>query len=534
MDQNLFFNRTSRSTRYTPGVTEWRLNLELAKGEQGDERTLVTRIARTISADIARGRLRPGARLPGTRSLAQALGVGRGTVVTAYDELAAEGWVRGEPARGTFVAELPVVARPRRFAPAAGQRASVPTRAGFELGPLPPGLADVPGDDELLDELDLPYNLSGGLPDTALAPASALARAYRRAITRRGAALLDYGDGRGHPRLRAALAAMLATSRGLATDADDVLITRGSQMALWLIALALSRSGDARVAVERLGYRPAWQAMRACGATLQPVAVDDEGLDVDALAASIEQDLSSRSSSSTGAPPRAIYVTPHHQYPTTVTLSAPRRLRLLELARRRRVAIIEDDYDNEFHYEGRPVLPLASADRSGVVVYVGTLSKVVAPGLRIGYVVAPRPLLERLARLRRVIDRQGDLATEAAVAELIEEGELQRHVWRMRRAYHARRDALAAALTRELGGTLEFTVPRGGMSMWARVDPRVDVERWAARAREREVLVRPGRMYMFQPATCPHLRLGFARLPEPALLEGVRRLAAARPRRARG
>ncbi len=509
-------------------MSRWRLNLDLAREPDADAPThsLVTRVARAISADIARGRLRPGEKLPGTRSLARSLGVGRGTVVAAYDELAAEGWVRCDPARGTFVTELPVVARPRRFAPTAGPRASVPGRAGFELGPPPPGLGDVPDEEESLEELRVPYNMSGGLPDTALAPSRALARAYRRALTRRGgAALLDYGDGRGHPRLRAALAGMLASARGLACGADDLLITRGSQMALWLIALALGqRAAGSLVAVESFGYRPAWQALRACGARLRPVPVDDDGLDVESLARGLDE-------RGREEPLRAVYLTPHHQYPTTVTLSAPRRLRLLELARRRRFAVIEDDYDNEFHYEGRPVLPLASVDRSGVVIYVGTLSKVVAPGLRIGYIVAPRPLLERLARIRRVIDRQGDLATEAAVAELIEAGELQRHVWRMRREYQSRRDALAAALTRELAGAVEFTAPRGGMSLWARVDPRIDVPRWAARARERGVIVRPGCSYMFTPGVCPRLRLGFARLSAAELVEGVRRLARARPRR---
>src|SRR6185436_18931255 len=152
-----------------------------------------------------------------------------------------------------------------------------------------------------------------------------------------------------------------------------------------------------------------WEAFRAAGATLVPIPVDRDGIDVDRLAAL----ASSR-------PLAAIYVTPHHQYPTTVTLKAARRLALLELARSRRFAIIEDDYDHEFHYDGRPVLPLASADTAGVVVYVGTLSKILAPGLRLGFVVAPPPLADRLVQLRLYADRQGDQVMEAAVAELIE------------------------------------------------------------------------------------------------------------------
>ena len=190
-------------------------------------------------------------------------------------------------------------------------------------------------------------NLSNGAPDVRLVPARLLGRAYRRALALRAPELLAYGDAAGHPALRAALASMLSATRGLSARADDVVITRGSQMALTLIARALLRPGDT-IAVEQPGYRPAWEAFRAAGATVVPVRVDHDGVDVDAIG---------RIARATTL--RAVYVTPHHQYPTTVTLKAPRRLSLLALARTRRFAIIEDDYDHEFHYDGRPVLPLA-------------------------------------------------------------------------------------------------------------------------------------------------------------------------------
>jgi GntR family transcriptional regulator / MocR family aminotransferase len=173
------------------------------------------------------------------------------------------------------------------------------------------------------------------------------------------------------------------------------------------------------------GLHPAWGAFASRGARLLPIPVDREGLDVEALA-----------SQSTGLPLSAVYVTPHHQYPTTVMLSARRRLALLALARERRFAIIEDDYDHEFHYDGRPVLPMASGDRAGVVVYLGTLAKILAPGLRVGFVVGAPALLERLARERLFIDRQGVTLVEAAVADLLEDGEVARHVRRVRREYN--------------------------------------------------------------------------------------------------
>src|SRR6185436_7204697 len=186
-----------------------------------------------------------------------------------------------------------------------------------------------------------------------------------------------------------------------------------------------------------------------------PLPVDEHGLVVDALA-----ELCARERV------RAVYVTPHHQYPTTAVLAPGRRIALLELARAQRIAILEDDYDHEFHYEGRPVLPLASADRSGCVVYLGTLSKILAPGLRIGFVVAPPPVVERLSHLRMFADRQGDNLAEYAVAELLEDGEVQRHARRSRKLYQQRRDALASALRKRLGTAVSFQVPSGGSALW--------------------------------------------------------------------
>jgi GntR family transcriptional regulator/MocR family aminotransferase len=289
-------------------------------------------------------------------------------------------------------------------------------------------------------------------------------------------------------------------------------------MALHLVARALVRPGDA-VAVEELGYRPAWEAFRAAGATVVPVPVDDDGLDVLALARLAE-----------GTRLRAVYVTPHHQYPTTVTLKAARRLALLGLARSRGLALVEDDYDHEFHYDGRPVLPLASADHGGLVVYVGTLSKVLAPALRIGYVAAAPALLASVAAIRSLLDIQGDRATEAAVAALMEDGELERHVARARRVYARRRDALAESLRQAFGESARFRPAPGGLALWVRLRGGVDLEGWARRARAHGVSFYPGRRYAFDARPRPFARLSFAALDERELREAVRRMAAARLR----
>jgi GntR family transcriptional regulator/MocR family aminotransferase len=212
-----------------------------------------------------------------------------------------------------------------------------------------------------------------------------------------------------------------------------------------------------------------------------------------------------------------------------VTLKAARRLALLSLARAHRFAIVEDDYDHEFHYDGRPVLPLASADHAGTVVYIGTLSKVLAPGLRIGYIVAPKAVLRSVGAIRSLLDIQGDLATEAAIAALMEDGELQRHVARVRRTYANRRDILATSLRRTFGDGLEFTLAGGGMALWVRVRMTVDVDAWAQRSLAHGVSWYPGRRYAFDGRSRPFARVSFAWLNERELPEAVKRMAAARP-----
>jgi GntR family transcriptional regulator/MocR family aminotransferase len=468
------------------------------------------RIARAIAEDARTGRLAPGSRLPGSRELARSLKVHRNTVLAAYQELMAEGFLDTARGRGTYLkASLPET-RPLRWQSARRAKAKAPNaegRPGFEF--------EAP---RRIERRMLPPRgtlaLFGGVPDTRLVPRAALARAYRRALLQRPE-LLDYGDPLGEPGLRAALAQMLRAKRGLRVTGDDILITRGAQMALSLLGKLLVRPGDV-IAVESYGYGPAWRALSQGVATLRAVTVDEQGLRVDELDALCERE-----------PVRAVYVTPHHQYPTTVTMSPARRMALLELARRRRIAVIEDDYDHEFHYEGRPVLPLANADDAGVVLYVGTMSKVFAPGPRLGYLIAPAALRDAALDLRFDIDRQGDRLGETAMAELLEDGELQRHMRRTQRVYRARRDHMVSELSRQLGAWLSFRLPSGGMALWAQVAPELPVNDWLARAEELGVMAQPGSLFTFDRRAQQNVRVGYAALSETELSEAVSRLARA-------
>lgn len=484
---------------------DWDLVLDVRPGVG---QPLYLAIARALADAIRNGRLPENTRLPSSRRLAEALGVQRNTVVAAFDELEAEGWIEGRERQGTFVAVQSVHSPPAAREGTAGQCA-------YPLDPEPRlAIPEAPA---------APFVMSGGLPDLELVPRDAMARAYRR-VLRRNSGLLGYGDPAGHPALRREVADLLRRYRGLATRPKEVFITSGAQMALYLVGQLLFRNeAGSDLAVEALGYPPAWAAFRSTGARLHAVPVDEEGIRVEALAQLVD------TLEASGRRLRGVYVTPHHQYPTMALMSPSRRLALLALAARHRFAIIEDDYDNEIHYAGQPVLPLASTDRHGSVIYIGTLSKVLAPGLRLGYVVAPEEVVERLARLRRVVDHQGGHIQEAAVAELFGEGELQRHVRRVRKLYAERREALANALERDLGTWVDFRLPAGGLALWVRVADAICPSSWAERALEHGVAFVPGRQLALDDAEPPFVRLGFAAHVPAKIEEAVWRMRAALP-----
>jgi GntR family transcriptional regulator/MocR family aminotransferase len=463
---------------------------------------LFQRIAESVAREIRRGRLKPGAALPSSRSLAATLGVHRNTALAAFAELEKQGLIVSVPARGTFVSEKLPEIRPRRFRgpDCAPVTFDLPETAPFRAyrGLAPTELA-----------------LFGGLPDLRHFPSNLWRRAYRHAVKDVSLAF-DYQSELGEPRLLRALASYLATTRGVVAGEGEMLVTRGSQLGLHLAARALTRPGTV-IAVEARGYRPAWEGFRLAGAELVPVPVDEHGLVVSEL----ERLTAERRVA-------AVYTTPHHQYPTTATLSAPRRLALLSLAAQRGFPVIEDDYDHEYHFDGRPILPLASADPARVVVHVGTLSKVLAPGLRIGYVVARPEIVARMAQARFFLDRQGDHVSERALAYLIEDGELTAHIRKMKKIYAERREVFIEELRARLGDALRFRVPPGGLAVWARVARGLSPERWAERALSRGLLVQSGNHFTFDGKTTPYFRLGFPRHDPKELREAVRRLAASR------
>lgn len=455
------------------------------------ETPLYMQIVHALIHDIQRGRLQPGAYLPGTRELAEALAVNRKTIVTAYDELVAQGWLESLGRRGTIVStSLPE----SDSGPAAHPAFELEREVAYPFRQPPERPLAVPSGAWLkLDE---------GAPDGRLFPADVLARAYRTALLRasRQGRLL-YRDPRGSPLLRQSIAMMLHSQRGLMVGPENICITRGSQMGIFLAARVLSRPGSV-VLVEELTYEPAVAAFRACGTPVVPVKLDAEGLDVE----DVERQCRLHRVS-------AIFLTPHHQFPTTVSLRPERRLRLLDLARQFGFAVIEDDYDHEFRFGSQPLLPMVSYAPEHVL-YIGSLSKLLLPALRIGYIAAPERLIDSLAYEVSTLDGMGNTVTEDAAAELIDSGEVRRHARKATQIYAGRRNAFARNVEEQFGDMVEMRLPQGGLALWLGFRDHAALDRIERRAPELGLSFAPSHSYMVRPEAERGLRLGFASLTE--------------------
>ncbi|HEX7042979.1 MAG TPA: PLP-dependent aminotransferase family protein [Burkholderiales bacterium] len=454
---------------------------------------------------ILSGRFAGGTRLPSTRELARALAVSRSTVTQAYEQLIAEGYLQPVRGAGTFVCrELPDAAlRARPQAPRAAASPAVRlSRFGAHLG----------------EDFTPPSAPAGAVcfsrwgPDLERFPFLLWRRLLARQLRLAPRTLFDYArDTRGHEALRHEIAAYVARSRAVVCTPEQVIVVSGSQQALDLCARVLLEPGD-RVAFEDPGYLGARRALLAHGARLEPVGIDAEGVRV--------ADIRGRA--------RLVYVTPSHQFPTGVAMSLARRLALIEWARRQRAVILEDDYDSEYRYSGSPLPALQSLAGDVPVVYCGTFSKVMFPALRIGYVVAPPALVPVLTRAKWLCDRHAPVLEQAALADFLREGHLERHVRRMRRLYGERRTVLVDALERHFGDRVAILGEPAGMHLLARfADGGI-----AERAQANKVHLRSSAAYYLTKAPRNEYAFGFSSLPPPAIREGVRRLAGAiaRPR----
>ena len=454
-------------------------------------------IYRQIRRAVLDRRLRPGDPLPAGRELARALSVSRATVTVAYERLTAEGFVTSRQGSGTFVAEMDTLAG----------REKARRRSTSVLKPRPIWEAMSPPTTFETARFDF----RAGLCNASLFPHKAWRRSVVWALRSGETTAGVYEHPAGHRDLRAAIARHIGISRGVRASADDIVVTNGTQQALDVLARVLLAPGDG-IAVEDPSYGPPRKLFKALGIRVVGVPVDRQGLVVNALPRGV----------------RAVYVTPSHQFPLSVTMTLPRRQALLAWAERNNAAIIEDDYDSEFRFGGRPLEPLQTLDAKGRVVYVGSFSKTMLPTLRLGFLVTPPSLRDALHKAKFVSDWHSSTLAQAALARFIDEGEFARHVRRMSAIYQERHQILADAITRDFAEQLELIPSATGLHLTAlaRTMSADQMTEIAGRAADRGIAVQVLSKFAVDAIPRAGIMLGYGAIPTEHIEEGMRLLRA--------
>jgi GntR family transcriptional regulator/MocR family aminotransferase len=447
---------------------------------------------------ILSGRFARNDRVPSTRELAITLGIARSTVTQAYEQLIAEGYLQSRHGSGTFVcSELPE----KMLHAQAAQRG---LRMASEIRLSRYG-------DRLLDDFQSPRKQPGIIsfahwwPDQESFPTAIWRRLMLRHLRKASAEIFNYAPhAQGHEGLRIEIASYVSRFRAVVCTAHQVIVVNGSQQGLDLCARLLFNEGD-EVAVENPGYLGTRRVFMACGAKLKPVAIDAEGI--------VCREI--------GKKARAVYVTPSHQFPTGIAMSLKRRLELIAWAHEHSSVILEDDYDSEYRYGGAPLPALQGLAPDAPVIYCGTFSKVMFPGLRVGYLIVPPTLVHAFRRAKWLADRNTSMLEQAALCDFLGEGHLERHIRRMRRIYASRREALLDSLRRHFGAKATVVGDAAGMHAFVRIEDK-DI---AERALKNKVLLRSAQDYYLGAAPPNEFLIGFATLSERAIREGIKRLA---------
>lgn len=458
---------------------------------------------------ILEGRLRPGQRLPATRALAGELGISRNTVMLAFDYLLSEGYLKGKTGSGTYVTDtLPDNLLYAHHATA--DTRSYPTKRNM-LSKRGQVIAGTQISTTRIPEVIQPFQ--PGLPALNDFPYDIWARIAARRLRLMPYNSLAYGDPAGYRPLREAIAVYLRTARAVRCEAEQIIIVSGSQQALDLSARVLLDPGDSAW-FEDPGYSGSEGALIGAGVRLIPVPVDKEGLDVD-LGKALDNQA------------RLVYVTPSHQYPLGVTMSLSRRLQLLDWASQSGAWILEDDYDSEYRYAGRPLSSLQGLDIHDCVIYLGTFSKVLFPALRLGYLVVPRNIVKAFISAKAACDRHCPMFEQMVLAEFIEQGHFGRHIRRMRVLYHQRQNAFLAAVRNELDGLLNIQASDAGLHVVGWLPEDFDDQDASLRAAKLKLTTPPLSAYRIQYKKRPGLVLGYAGFDEKEIKNAVQRLAMA-------
>ena len=442
-------------------------------------------LANGIIQEISNGRIPRGSKLPSSRKLAASLKVNRQTIVRTYQELELQGWVETKQTKGTFIIEKLPIQRPKPIAVSTNQKDdSLQVSINSRLIPIQ-------------------YQFDDGSPDVRLAPLQQLAKTYSSLLKTPHFVKknLDYQqEFRGDLKLRIALCQHLSDTRAIRVNPDQVLITRGSIMAFYLYLSNLLEK-DRIIAVGKPGYLTFNKLVNKLKGKIIEIPIDENGINTEALDQICQR---------TQIP--LVYIISHHHHPTTVTLSPERRIHLLQLSEKYGFQILEDDYDYDFHYDCSPILPLASWNHNGNVMYIGSFSKTIAPSLRLGFLIGPESIVQELGELRRFIDRSGDPVLERAVSILLKEGEIRRHLNKALLAYRKRRDLLCYRLNNELKDYIQCKKPSGGMALWATFDQSISLNHLAENCKSAGLYIGNNQNYLT--TTGNSTRLGFASMDE--------------------
>lgn len=457
------------------------------KINRNSEVAIYMQVTNQLINAIQRGFLPFGTKLPGTRALSQLLKVHRNTIVAVYDELFAQGWVESLPNKGTFVIgkndEKPVSFNDFNQI----DLKNYPKTTGFTFKTS--NILDNP-----FERSDCEFVFNDGVPDIRLTQIDQHSRIYSSTLKRRAHKISHYNQD-GSEFFKKNLSQYLNLSRGLPISTHNILITRSTEMSIYIVSEILLSENDT-VLIGALSYFSVNMIFQKTGVKIVTIPIDDEGIDVEEVRKICQKQKI-----------RMLYLTPHHHYPTTVTLSAQRRLELLNLANEFGFIILEDDYDYDFHYDKSPILPLASADTNGMVIYIGSFGKSLAPGFRTGFIVAPENLMTEMRKYLGIIDRQGDIVMEHVLGEMIAEGEINRYLKKSVKVYQERLDYFVRLVEENLGNYLQFKKPSGGLAIWAEWKIPINLMQLSRNCGQNNLFIPKTLLYQNKDLTA--MRLGF-------------------------
>jgi GntR family transcriptional regulator/MocR family aminotransferase len=454
--------------------------------------SIYMQIANQLINAIQRGFLPFGTKLPGTRALSQTLEVHRNTIVSVYDELFSQGWVESIPNKGTFIIGKNHD-EPLQFKDfEKNDLEHYPKITGFSFKTS--NILDNPFEHSVCE-----YLFNDGVPDIRLTQIDQHSKIYSDILKRKAHhKMLGHYNHDGSEFFKKNLSRYLNLSRGLPISKNNLLITRSTEMSIYIVSEVLLSQGDT-VLVGALSYFSVNMIFQKAGVNIVSIPIDEEGIMVENVREACKKQKI-----------RMLYLTPHHHYPTTVTLSAQRRLELLNLANEFGFIILEDDYDYDFHYDKSPILPLASADTNGMVVYIGSFGKSLAPGFRTGFIVAPENLMTELRKYLGIIDRQGDILMEQVLGEMIAEGEIHRYLKKSVKIYQERRDQFALLLEEYLGDFIRFQKPSGGLAIWIEWNIPMNLMQLSRNCAQNNLFIPKTLLYQSRDLTA--MRLGFGNL----------------------